>query len=61
MSGIEQLRQPSMQILPLGKVVLGVLLLVKKLGLLMTVRHKRLQTTQVRSAKIGNQGWKLLV
>jgi hypothetical protein len=43
MSDVELFGQPSAQLCLLGKAVPGVLLLLKKLGLLLATRHEGLQ------------------
>jgi hypothetical protein len=52
-SGIKLLGQPPTHLRLFGKAVPGVLLLVEKLGPLVTMRHEGLWATQVRSTKKG--------
>jgi hypothetical protein len=53
MRGFKLLSQPSTHLRLFSKAVLGVLLLVEKLGLVMSTRHEGLRATQVRSTKKG--------
>jgi hypothetical protein len=52
-SSVKLLGQPFTHLRLFGKAAPSVLLLVEKLGLLVTVRHERLRATQVRSTKKG--------